>query len=87
MLISKSNPIHRVTELIQTITSLTAKLEPIYAAIRVVDELVIGADVSVIEAHPHYGPIWKEKFKAEKELELLLMEIGMILEAHPIRKS
>ena len=76
-LISASNPIHRLREINDELARLILKLAPAYAAIDLLKTEENGIDVTIIEHHPVFRPIWEKTRELDAEALKLQMELSI----------
>lgn len=79
-MISKDNPIHRLREIEETRARLLLKLAPAYAAVELLATEENQIDVTLIEHHPVFKPIWEEVRALESEAMKLHIDLAVSYE-------
>lgn len=83
-MLSSTNPIHRLREIDERLTQITMELAPAYLAIDLLGTDANGVDVTLIESHPKFGPLWSESQVLKSEHMKLTIEVAICYEvAHP----
>lgn len=88
-MISKTSPIHRIREIDERLVHIAMALAPAYLAIEVLaTDDHNGIDVTLIESHPKFGPLWSESQKLKQEHLKLTLDIAIAWEmAHPSART
>lgn len=80
-MISQRNPIHRLKEILQRQRELAMQLAPAYQAVEL---LQTSTEVTIIEYHPKWGPLWRESQELETEKDRILLNLGLAWERCPV---
>lgn len=87
-MISTNNPIHRLSEIDERLTQITMALAPAYAAIDLLGTDDNQIDVTVIETHPVFGPLWTESQTLKSEQMKINMDRAIEWEiTHPATRN
>lgn len=87
-MISSNNPCHRMREIDERLTQITMALAPAYLAIQLLATEDNGVDVTLIESHPTYAPLWNESQVLKSEKMKLGIDAAIEWEAaHPATRT
>lgn len=83
-MISSRNPIHRLKEILQRQRDLAMELAPAYQAVELLDSEETITEVTIIEHHPKWAPLWRETRELETEKDRILLNLGLAWERCPL---
>jgi hypothetical protein len=84
MKIQSTNPIHRLSEIIERMTKLALQLEPFYEAQGLLLKEGEQPDYEALEQLPAFRTLWLEKMELDQEKMRIMMRLALSFEVSPI---